>query len=189
MQIRITGRHFGLTEDIREVIQKRIEKLENFYNRILEAHIVLDLEDNRYLSEITLKTHRAQFHAEDEEYDLFASINATMDKVERQIKRRKDKVKDSRHNVAHREVVWKLGGYDEKSEAMKELDREEQSQPAVIKVYGQFASKPISLQEAAMELELSDDDLLMFMNSETNQVNLLYILDDGNYGWVEPEFA
>ena len=188
MQIRITGRHLGLTEDIRELIEKRVEKLETFYDKILEAHVILDLEDNRYSTEITLKTRRTRLHAEDEDYDPFVSINAAMDKIERQTKRRKDIVKDRRHKTSHREVAVQLSGYEE-SEAMEELDSEEKISPSIVRVSGKFASKPISAQEAAMELELSRDNFLMFMNSETKQINLLFSQDDGNYGWVEPEFA
>jgi len=189
MQIRITGRHLGLTEDIRELIEKRIEKLETFYDRILEAHVVVDNEDNRYLTEITLKTKRTILHAEDEEYDLFASINATMDKIERQIKRRKGRVKDSKHNTSHREVAIKLSRYEESEAIEEESEPDEENGPSIVKVEDKFASKPISVQEAVMELKLSGDNLLMFMNAETNQINLLYVQEDGNYGWIEPEFA
>lgn len=185
MQIRITGRHFGLTEDIRELIAQRTEKLEKFYNKIVEAHVVIDREDNRYLTEVTLKTQKTQLHAEDEEYDIFASIHATMDKIERQIRRRKSKTKDRKHKTPHREVAVQLSEY-EKSETM---ESEEKSGPSIVKVDDKFALKPISLEEAVLELELSEDNFLMFMNSKTEQVNLLFLQDDGNYGWVEPEFG
>lgn len=187
MQIRITGRHLGLTEDIRELIAKRIEKLPKFYDRILDAHVVIDLEDNRYLTEITLKTQRTQLHAENEDYDPFVSINATMDKIERQTRRHKDRVKDRKHRTSHREVAVQLSGYGE-SETIEDFE-EEESSPSIVKVDNKFASKPISVSEAAMELELSGDNFLMFMNSETKQINLLYLRNDGNYGWIEPEFT
>lgn len=185
MQIRITGRHLGLTEDIRELISKRVEKLETFYDRIIEAQVVVDQEDNRYFTEITLKTNQTQLHADNEDYDVFVSINATMDKIEKQIRRRKDKIKDRRHKTPRRDVAVQLS----EESKMEVEEQEEEESPSIVRVNNKFAPKPISVEEAVMELNLSGDNFLLFMNAETEQITLLYLRNDGSYGLVEPNLG
>ena len=82
---------------------------------------------------------------------------------------------------------YKGVGYKAEIEDLETLGDLETAEPQIIKV-SKFAPKPITAQEAVMQITLSGDDFLMFSNSQTNQVNVIYKRKDGNYGWIEPDF-
>jgi putative sigma-54 modulation protein len=110
---------------------------------------------------------------------MYLAVDTVIDKVERQIRRQKKKGTDrkTRFIAKESEMVADEGIVEE---AVKE-------QPRVIRSK-RFAMKPMSVDEAVMQMGLSDDDFLAFLNSETDQMNVMYKRRDGNYGLIEPEF-
>jgi putative sigma-54 modulation protein len=94
-------------------------------------------------------------------------------------------VKDRRNSAPHREVVARLN--PDKVETPLEV--EEIGTPVVVSQQDKFASKPLTLEEATTELQASNSEFLLFLNAETQQVNLLYETAKGTYGWVEPLFT
>ncbi len=181
MKVIITGRHLKLDDDIQAYAEEKVRKAETFFDRIIEAHIILSAEKHRRIAEVTLNAKRARFHAREETENIYASIDGVMEKVGIQIRRYKEKLKDRKHQP--KELVSGVGGNLEE-EIEKDLEKVE---PQIIKVSG-FAPKPMSPREALMMLDESKDELLMFSNSQTNQVNVIYKRKDGNYGWIEPDF-
>ena len=178
MKVTITGRHLELNDDIRSYAEKKVRKAETYFDRIIEAHVILSAEKHRRIAEVTLSAKRTAFHAQEETENIYASIDGMMEKVDTQIRRYKKKLRDRRHQS--REVLAET----QDAEIMQE-DTEAES-PRIIKV-SKFAPKPITTQEAVMQMVLSGDDFLMFSNSQTNQVNVVYRRKDGNYGWIEPD--
>lgn len=188
MKIIITGRHLDLDDNIRTHAEKRLHKAETFFDRIIEAHMILTAEKHRRIAEVTLRAKGTQFHAQEETGDIYASIDGVMEKIDTQIRRHKEKIKDRKHvNRDERLGLVETSelsdeeedeGEDESPETMDELK--------IVKV-NKFAPKPMTAEEAAMQIMLSDDDFLMFSNSLTNQVNVVYKRKDGSYGWIEPE--
>ena len=185
MQINITGRHLQITDDIRSHIEKRASKIQGIFSSILDLHIVIEHEKNRYFTEITLAMRLATFHAQSETYDLFISLDTVMDKIEKQIRRHKERVKDWRHRQPQRDAITQL--HDEEELPLAEVDTDAPLQ--FVRTPSKFASKPMTVEDAAMQLQISGDLLLLFLNSETNQINLLYETDGETYGWVEPHFT
>jgi len=107
-----------------------------------------------------------------------------MEKVDSQIIRFKDKLKDHKHRIKGLSPIIEQNKLDEE----EDIDEvEAKSEPKLIKIR-KFASKPMTIQEAMMQLGLLEDNFLVFSNSQTNQVNVIYKQQDGNYGWIEPEF-
>lgn len=189
MQIHITGRHFEVTDDIRAYVEKRANKVEAIFNRIIDLQVVIEMEKSRYLAEITLATRKATFHAEGETHDVFSSLDGVMDKIEKQIRRHKERTKDWRHRLSRRDVAIQLS--DDRESATMDLDVGDPSNDPVpfFSAPEKFAPKPMPVEEAIMQLQSSGDSLLLFLNAQTNQVNLVYEEDNGEYGWVEPQFA
>lgn len=173
MKVTITGRHMKLDDDIRSHAEEKMHKAETYFDRIIEGHMILSAEKHRRIAEVTLSAKGAVFHAQEETEDIYASIDGVMEKVDVQIRRHKEKLNDRKHHH-HKESV-----------PTDEEDLEEE--PEIIKV-DKFASKLLTPQEAVVQMELSGDDFLMFSNSQTNQVNVVYRRKDGNYGWIEPDF-
>jgi putative sigma-54 modulation protein len=170
-----------MNDDIRSYAEKKISKAETFFDRIIEAHMVLSAEKHRRIAEVTLNAKGVTFHAKDETEDIYASIDGVMEKVDTQIRRHKEKIKDRKHKS--RESIDILV-----ANAVENLEEDAETEPRLIKV-DKFAPKPITPQEAMMQIQLSNDDFLMFSNSQTNQVNVVYKRNDGNYGWIEPDFG
>ncbi len=189
MQIHVTSRHFEITDDIRTYIEKRTKKIEAIFNPIIDFQVVMEAEKNRYRAEITLATRKAAFHAQGETHDIFASLDDVMDKIETQIRRHKERIKDRRHRLSQREVAVQLSGNSDDTPVESDINDPSDRLTPHFRAPEKFASKPMSIGEAVMQLRTSGDDLLLFLNSGTNQVNAVYEDDNGEYGWVEPQFV
>jgi putative sigma-54 modulation protein len=145
----------------------------------------LNGKKNRYFTEIVLATAKATFHAQGETHDIFSCLDAVMDKIERQIRRHKERTKDWRHRTSRDRAVEQLN-----NTAAREDISESPSVPSqIFRVPERFASKPMTVEEAVMQLYTSDESLLLFLNAETNQINLVYEQENRGYGWVEPQFT
>lgn len=189
MQIHLTSRHLEITDDIRTYIEKRAKKIEAIFNPIIDFQVVMEVEKNRYRTETMLATRKATFHAQSETHDVFSSLDDVIDKIETQIRRHKERVKDRRHRLSQREVAVQLSGNAEGTPV--ELDTDDSSNiPAPhFRSPEKSASKPMSVREAVMQLQTSGDVLLLFLNAQTNEFNVVYEDDNGEYGWVEPQFV
>lgn len=177
VKVTITGRHIKLSDDMRAHAEEKMHKVEAHFDHIIEGHMTLSTEKHRRIAEVTLNAKRATFHAQEETEDMYASIDGVMEKVDTQIRRHKEKLNDRKHS--HRELT--------PIDVDDVEDLEEELEPVIIKV-DKFASKLLTLQEAVAQMELTEDDFLMFSNSQTDQVNVVYKRKDGNYGWIEPDF-
>ena len=189
MQIHLTSRHLEITDDIQTYIEKRAKKIEAIFNPIIDFQVVIEVEKNRYRTEITLATRKATFHAQSETHNVFSSLDDVIDKIETQIRRHKERVKDRRHRLSQREVAVQLSGTE--ADPSMELDTGDPSNMPTpnFRAPEKSASKPMSVGEAVMQLQTSGDVLLLFLNAQTNQINVVYEDDNGEYGWVEPQFA
>ena len=187
MQITVSGRHLEITDDIRTYIEKRAQKVESIFNRVVDLQVVIELEKSRYLTEITLATRKATFHAQGETHDVFTSLDKVMDKIENQIRRHKERIRDWRHRSPQRDVAVQL--VEGEASASEETFIVPDSPPRLVRTSEKFAPKPMTVEEAAMQLQTLGDSFLLFLNATTNQVNLVYEANNGEYGWVEPQFG
>ena len=189
MQIHLTSRHLEITDDIRTYIEKRAKKIEAIFNPIIDFQVVIEVEKNRYHAEITLATRKATFHAQGETHDVFSSLDDVIDKIETQIRRHKERIKDRRQRLSRREVAVQLSSNEEGAQVELDMDNPSNMPVPYFRDPEKFASKPMSVGETVMQLQTSGDVLLLFLNAQTNQVNLVYEDDNGEYGWVEPQFV
>ena len=185
MKVIISGRHMKLSDDMRAYAEEKMHKAETYFDRIIEGHMILYAEKHRRIVEVTLSAKRAKFHAQAETEDLYASIDGAMEKVDKQIRRHKEKLEDRKH---HREEAASDIDEDLDEGLDEDLDSDLEPEWEIIKV-DKFATKMFTPQEAVMQIELSGEDFLMFSNSQTNQINVVYRRKDGNYGWIEPDFG
>lgn len=189
MQIHLTGRHLEITDDIQTYIVKRAKKIEAIFSPIIDFQVVMEVEKNRYRTEITLATRKATFHAQGETHDVFSSLDDVIDKIETQTRRHKERIKDRRQRLPRREVAVQLSGNGDNAPAESDTDDSSSRSAPHFRAPEKFASKPMSVGEAVMQLQTSGDVLLLFLNAGTNQINLVYEDDNGEYGWVEPQFV
>jgi putative sigma-54 modulation protein len=185
MQMHITGRHVEITDDVRSYVEKRVKKIEAFFNRIIDLQLVIELEKTRYFTEIVLATAKATFHAQGETHDIFSCLDTVMDKIERQIRRHKERTKDWRHRTPLDHAVVQLND----TATREDINASPSVHSQIFRVPDKFASKPMTVEEAVMQLHTSDEQLLLFLNAETNQINVVYEQENRGYGWVEPQFT
>jgi len=182
--IRVTGRHVSITEAIKDYATKKVEGLHLDYPRIMEAHVILDVEKHRHAAEIVLHcNNHITIEASDETDDMYASIDRVTAKIAQQMRKYKTKImrthRPRRHEVQHfEEQVLSLDGFEAHEEA----------EPAVIQTE-RYPVKPMFVDEAVLQLEMSARQFVVFLNAKSEKVNVLYRRKDGGFGLMEPTFA
>jgi putative sigma-54 modulation protein len=100
MQLNLTGHHVDITQALREYVTTKLERLERHFDHVMDANIVLSVEKLRHQAEATLYANGGTLHAEAEDEDMYAAIDALVDKLDRQVKRLKEKITDHHRSDA-----------------------------------------------------------------------------------------
>ncbi len=178
MQVAVTFRHMETDEGVKAYVKEKVQKLQKYIENPREVHVVLAVEKFRHIAEITMVGNGGTFNSQGRDNDLYAAIDQMVDKMERQIRERREKVRRKRTNPASPKGALQLGG-----EASKETG--EKGISSLIQRRRTLA-KPMSLEEAVSQLTLSKKEFLVFVNSDSGQMNVVYRSKDGGYQWVEP---
>lgn len=189
MQLTVVGRHFEVTEPIKQYVDKKLLRLERFASKIKEAHVILEVQKIRHIAEITLYLKYSKLTATEETQNMYASIDNAVANLRKQLVRLRDRIKTSRTKGAARKVN-KLASSDSKEESVE-------SEPELaelglnvkgVKVIKRFISpKPMSTEEACLELDLFKERFIVFRDAVTDKINVVYKREDGNYGLIVPE--
>ncbi|RMH60050.1 MAG: ribosome-associated translation inhibitor RaiA [Zetaproteobacteria bacterium] len=186
MQVSITGRHVELTEPLKSYVQDKLQHLKHSFDHVLDVHVVLSVEKFRQRCEVTIQANGVTIHARHETEDMYASIDGVVDKLNRQLKRYRQKLRKHHSNQQARNN----GGIKVSKRTLTFADEQEElhadAQPATI-AHTTVSAKPMSLDEAIMQLELSGEDELVFTNQETENLSVLYRKADGTFSCIEPE--
>lgn len=176
MNVTVTGRHFDVTEGIKAHIGAKIAKLEKFYSKIIEVHVILAVEKFRHIVEITLVGKHIKLTATETTSDMYASIDKAIESLEKQLRKVHDKVKEHHRvpGLAARSISA-IRGYFKSEKKVAE--------PSIVETR-RVAEKPMSIGEAADELKLSNDEFLVFRNSDDDKINIIYKRKDGNLGLI-----
>lgn len=174
MQVEISRIHIPITEGIDEYIKKKLGKLNKYLHQVSSARIVLKVEKSRYLAEVNVISNRFTIRGSGVTSDLYASIDTAIDKVNRQAKRHKEKIQSHRSRGGLKKVV----------STSRNLSSD--TQPKIVQVIRKIA-KPMNVDEAAIQLDLEGDIFLVFLNRDTNQVNVIYKRNGGDFGLIEPQ--
>jgi len=179
MTVDITGRHIEITEPIRKFTTDRLDRLRPIIDDVMEAHFILTVEKHqRHIAEVNIKTRHEFHHGAEESTDMYTSIAAVLDKIEKQILRSKGKKVARKRRGEHLGVVAASAAEAETMIGQK--------LPRIIESH-QVAAKPLSVDDAALEVDDAENGFLVFRNSETQRLNVVYKRKDGNIGWIEPE--
>jgi putative sigma-54 modulation protein len=119
MQIRTTARHFDLTDDLRDFAEKQIGKLEKYFNHIIDSHLIMEMEKSRMTAELKMKVYGTVLTSKHRSFDMYDSVEKVIDKMETQLKKYKERLKDKRAKKAQKASPLKRGA--EASSADEEL--------------------------------------------------------------------
>jgi putative sigma-54 modulation protein len=183
--IKVTGRHVSVTKAITDYATSKVEHLHLDYPRIIEAHVILDVEKHRHFAEIILHcTNHITIEASHETDDMYASIDGVAAKIAQQMRKYKTKILRN-----HRPRGQSIRHLDEQVLHIEETFHEiENSEPAVIKTE-RYPVKPMFVDEAVLQIEMSNRQFVVFQNAKTEKVNILYRRKDKGFGLIEPTFA
>ncbi|MFA5479257.1 MAG: ribosome-associated translation inhibitor RaiA [Candidatus Muiribacteriota bacterium] len=186
MQIIISGQNFNLTDSLKQHTEEKLSKLKKYFEQINETDVVFHVEDSKekekkHSVEVTIWANGTTLHAEESAQDLYSSVDLVVDKLERQIKKYKEKLKtkDRKKLAEAKERAITHSVYDLETEV-------EENNPKVVRAR-KYALKPLFVEEAAMQLNEFGREFLVFTNAETEQVNVVYKRKDGTVGLIEPE--
>jgi len=179
MQIQVTFRHVDSSEAVKEYAREKVGKLQKYLDGPVEADITLSVEKHRHEADVVVIASGIKIHGRETTGDLFSSLDLVTDKLEKQIRRYRDKIKNlNRNNRKDAERPFKVDVFEAESVA--------EPQPRVIKTK-KLVAKPMVVDEAAMQLDLSQGDFLVFINARTELLNVIYRRSDGNFGLIEPQ--
>ena len=181
MKVTITGKNIEVSEYLRDLALKKIAKLERYFPEDTEVLITMAVEKNRHIVEVTIpyqggiirgEESTGDFRASEATSDMYASIDNVIAKLEKQIHRHKTRLEKSLR-------------YDDASPEYDDYDDEDEG-PHIVRVK-RFSMKPMSVEEAMLQLELLGHSFFVFTNAETDRINVIYARKDGNFGLIEPD--
>lgn len=174
MTITYTARKVTLRDNFKERVEKKLAKFQKIFSDKAEAHVVVTVEKNRQTVEITIRDNKMIYRAESTMSEMNDALDRVVDILMRQIRKNKTRL----------EKRVKAGSIDALTADMPAQEEPEEEYQVVRKK--QVMLKPINVEEAILEMNMINHDFFMFINAETDEVNVVYKRDDGNYGVLEP---
>jgi len=175
MKFIISGKNIEVTPALKEMVIKKIGRLEKFFHPNTEVKATMSVEKMRHILEVTISSNGLILRAEESTGDMYTSIDKVVDVIERQIIKNKTRLeKKLKAEAIKAEDVSSFADIDEENDFRVVRSKK-------------FAIKPMTVEEAILQMNLLGHQFFMFSNSETNQVNLVYKRKDGDYGLIEPE--
>jgi putative sigma-54 modulation protein len=177
MEITVTFRRMEPAESLRLYAVEKLSKIKKYLDSPFEAHIVLEVEKFRHMADVTLSMDGTWIKAIEETSDMYSAIDQVMDKIEKQVKRHRSKIKDRRGETMR-------GGEALEGNLAVQTPIPLSEEPVI--TVEKLAAKPMDPEEAAMQLSISAQDFLVFRNSRSREINVIYRRRDGNLGLIEP---
>jgi putative sigma-54 modulation protein len=180
MQITTTFRHMEPSEALKSYAEEKLERVKKYIDEPIVVQVFLTVEKIRHSAEVTITAKGITIKAAEETNDMYASVDAVSDKIERQLRRFKERIKAHKPSSDTRERQV------QKSIVEAQSIEESATEPVVIKTKS-FSMKPMSVEEAVMQMELLHKDFLVYTEASTENINVVYRRKDGNYGLIAPE--
>lgn len=176
MRYTITGRNIEVTPGLREAVTDKIGKLDRYFTPDTEVQATLSVEKERQKIEVTIPVKGSVIRAEQVSSDMYVSIDLVEEIIERQIKKYKTKLIDKKQAALSF------------SQAFMEEESEHQDEEVRIVKTKRFGIKPMDPEEACIQMEMIGHSFYVFLNAETDEVNVVYKRKGNTYGLIEPEF-
>jgi putative sigma-54 modulation protein len=177
MKFEYTGRHIEVTPAMRSHVEEHFGRLKHLFDgNHTKAHIIVEVERGRHRSEIIVNWRNEVLTATTTLDDMYLSLSKSIDKIEKQARRLKNKIIDKSHRKAK-----KVSQITVDTQAVQP----EPPRPRIINSR-RYAIKPMSAEEAALELEHEENQFLVFRNSANENISIIYKRKDGNYGLIQP---
>ncbi len=185
MQVSVTFRHMDPTDALKAFAADKVEKIEKFVHAPTDAHVVLSVEKYMHKADITIKANNGMLmRGQEKSEDMYASIDRAMAKIERQVRRYRDKLHS--HKPRQGDIAKVMLNVFGNAAPEPEVDEAaaEVAQTRVVETK-EINAKPMSVDEAVMQMDLLHNDFLVFLNDDTGAFSVLYRRKEGNFGLIE----
>ena len=175
MQITIKGKGLHVTDALRAYADEKIGHLQHYFDQIIDATVTMRTERTSQIVDVTLNLPHFMVKAEERSPDMYASIDLVRDRLEQQLRKHKTRLIDRHHRGNGKAPIDSEAPADEGGEETPRIVRSKT-----------FAVKPMHPEDAAHQMELLGHDFFVFVNAETEQINVLYKRKSGDLGLIEP---
>ena len=175
MQTSVTFKNLDPTDTLKSYVRDKLDRFDRYLDNPAEANVVLLVEKFRHIAEININGDRLTINGKEETNDMYSAIDMVLDKLEKQIKKNKQKIRERRPGVNAKNMGL--------MEADINLPDEELVREVKIK---NIEYKPMDIEEAVLQMDLLSDNFLVFTNARSDRVNVLYRRKDGHYGLIQP---
>jgi putative sigma-54 modulation protein len=174
MQISVTFKNIDASDHLKSYAQEKLDRLDKFLDNPAEANVVLRVEKFRHIAEVNIFGDRLNIIGKEETEDMYSAIDMVLDKLEKQIKKNKQKIREHRGSGKNRHMDTMM---------VDQLPEHLDSGKVHVK---NIDYKPMDVDEAIMQIGLVEDNFLVFTNAKTDQVNVLYRRNNGHFGLIQP---
>ena len=180
MQVTTTFRHMEQSDALKSYAEEKLERVAKYIDAPINAQVYFSVEKKiRHIVEIVIAAKGVNTKAAEATNDMYAAVDAVIDKIERQLKRYKEKIKAHKPNGDER-------GRQISKKIFQAESIETSAEPVIIRTKTETA-KPMSVDEAVMQMDLLHKDFIVFTDSVSNELSVLYRRKDGNFGLIEPQ--
>ncbi|MCR4610265.1 MAG: ribosome-associated translation inhibitor RaiA [Lachnospiraceae bacterium] len=176
MKINITGRNIELTDGLKDAVNDKLSKLDKYFVKDTEVNVTMSVEKERQKVEVTVPLKGHIIRAEQVSSDMYVSIDLVEEVIERQLKKYRSKLVTKKQTAAFF------------NDDFTDIDDYEDNDEIEIIKTKRFGIKPMYPEDACVQMELLGHDFFVFMNAETDEVNVVYKRKGNTYGLIEPEF-
>lgn len=182
MQVTMTFRHMEQSDALKAYAEEKLERVLKYIDSPIAVQVYFSVEKKiRHIVEIVINSKGISTKASEATHDMYASIDAVIDKIERQLVRYKEKIKA--HKPSSDDHGRKI------SKRILEGQSIESSTGSVVIKTTTETAKPMSVEEAVMQMDLLHKDFIVFTDADSSEINVLYRRKDGNFGLIEPQRA
>lgn len=188
MQVSVTFRHMEPTEALKEFAAEKVEKIQRYIHTPCDAYVTLSVEKYMHKADILIKAHGMMMRGEEKSEDMYGSIDRAVERIERQVKRYRNKLTSHkpREGAAAKVTLNYLEALrQDEPEAPAAPPEKANGLPPQVVETKEIEALPMTVEEAVMQMDLLHNDFLVFLNVGSGAMNVLYRRREGSYGLIE----
>jgi putative sigma-54 modulation protein len=175
MQTSVTFKNLEPSDHLKSYVTEKLNRFDKLLDNPAEAGVVLIVEKHRHIAEVNISGDRMSINGKEETGDMYSAIDMVLDKLEKQLKRSKQKIRERRASAKGQTRTIRT-----------ETVRMPEEEPAREVKIESLEYKPMDVEEAVLQIDLTDQGFLVFTNARSSQINVLYRRKDGHYGLIQP---
>jgi len=180
MRVSVTFRHMDNSDALKKYAEDKIGRLKKYEYSPVDASVVLSVEKHRQIAEVVINAEKMTIKGREATENMYSAIDMVMEKIEKQIKKHKERLVS--HKADNTRIPVEI---NEPAPVRIERYVQEGEDPAIITKT--LDSKPMTVEEAAMQLDMSKSEFLVFINADSREMNVIYRRKDNNFGHIIPK--